>query len=147
MYGLALDCRERHVLGPDIDIYIHEADKTNIRIRPERIAAAIAATGGLGLVTLVGVQSNQFPRAMDLAPLPRRRILVAIGGLHVSGCKSLCCHRSRPIWSPSWIGSRHLAVLLTLARRGRKLTTRWLSSLDRGMADRTSGPIESQDFP
>jgi hypothetical protein len=27
MYGLALDCRERHVLGPDIDIDIHEADE------------------------------------------------------------------------------------------------------------------------
>ncbi len=87
LYGLALDCRERQVLGPDIDIDIHEADETNTRIRPERIAAAIAATGGLGLVALVGVQSNQFPRAMDLARRFRTAgVQVAIGGFHVSGC-------------------------------------------------------------
>jgi hypothetical protein len=90
MYGLALDCQERHVLGPDIHIDIHEADETNTRIRPERIAAAIAATGGLGLVALVGVQSNQFPRAMDLARRFRAAgVLVAIGGFHVSGCVAM----------------------------------------------------------
>src|SRR5262245_40344683 len=62
LYGLAQDCRERRVLGPDIDIDVHEADETNTRIRPERIAATIAANGGLGLIALVGVQSNQYPR-------------------------------------------------------------------------------------
>ena len=87
LYGLALDCRDRQVLGSDVTIDIHEADETNTRIRPERISAAIKAAGGVGLVALVGVQSNQFPRAMDLA----RRFLaagtqVAIGGFHVSGC-------------------------------------------------------------
>jgi radical SAM superfamily enzyme YgiQ (UPF0313 family) len=38
------------------------------------------------MVMLVGVQSNQFPRALDIAaPLRRRGIPVAIGGFHVSG--------------------------------------------------------------
>ena len=38
------------------------------------------------MVFLVGVQSNQFPRALDLAkPLRERGIQVAIGGFHVSG--------------------------------------------------------------
>jgi hypothetical protein len=89
MYGLALDCRECHVLGPDIDIYIHEADETNTRIRPKRIAAAIAATGGLGLVTLVGVQSSSpepwTSRAASAPPdpggdwrLPRLRLQIAM---------------------------------------------------------------------
>ncbi len=87
LYGLALDCRERQVLGPDVDIDIHEADETNTRIRPEHIAADIAKTGGLGLVALVGVQSNQFPRAMDLARRFRAAgVQVGIGGFHVSGC-------------------------------------------------------------
>ena len=87
LYGLALDCRERQVLGPDVDIDIHEADETNTRIRPEQIAASIAKTGGLGLVALVGVQSNQFPRAMDLARRFRAAgVQVGIGGFHVSGC-------------------------------------------------------------
>ncbi len=87
LYGLAVDCRDRQVLGPDVTIDIHEADETNTRIRPERISAAIAAAGGLGLVALVGVQSNQFPRAMDLARRLRAAgTQVAIGGFHVSGC-------------------------------------------------------------
>src|SRR3954447_4426784 len=90
LYGLAADCRDRHVLGPDTAIDIYEADETNDRIRPERIAARIKAAGGLGLVALVGVQSNQFPRAMDIARRLRAQgIQVAIGGFHVSGCTAM----------------------------------------------------------
>ncbi len=60
-------------------------DETNTRIRPDRLAAAIEAAGA-GMVMLVGVQSNQFPRALDLARALRARgIAVAIGGFHVSG--------------------------------------------------------------
>ena len=83
LYGLALDCADRHVLGEDVAIDIVALDETNTRIRPERIARRI---GKDGLVCLVGVQSNQFPHAMDLAR--RFRALgqqVAIGGFHVSG--------------------------------------------------------------
>src|SRR5258708_29568134 len=67
LYGLALDCAERRVLGDDVDIVITAIDETNSRVRPERIARRIAAAGGAGLVALVGVQSNQYPHAMDLA--------------------------------------------------------------------------------
>ncbi len=39
------------------------------------------------MVGLVGVQSNQFPRALDIArPLRAAGIPVVIGGFHVSGC-------------------------------------------------------------
>jgi hypothetical protein len=39
---------------------------------------------------LVGVQSNQYPRALDIArPLRKAGIQVAIGGFHVSGCLSM----------------------------------------------------------
>jgi len=39
---------------------------------------------------LVGVQSNQFPRALDIAkPLRARGIMVGIGGFHVSGVLSM----------------------------------------------------------
>jgi radical SAM superfamily enzyme YgiQ (UPF0313 family) len=42
------------------------------------------------LVILVGVQSNQFPRALDIArPLRARGIAVVIGGFHVSGTISM----------------------------------------------------------
>lgn len=90
LYGLAVDCREREVLGPDTAIDIFEADETNTRIRPGRVAAAIKAAGGLGLVAIVGVQSNQFPRAMDIArQLRTAGVQVAIGGFHVSGCLAM----------------------------------------------------------
>jgi hypothetical protein len=89
LYGLAKDCAERRVLGPDVDIDIHACDETNTRIRPERIAAMIGDAGA-GMVMLVGVQSNQFPRALDLArPLRDRGIAVVIGGFHVSGTLSM----------------------------------------------------------
>ncbi len=65
--GLALDCRDRRCSGGDVDIDIHAIDETNTRIRPDRIASDHRGNGGLGLVALVGVQSNQFPRAIDIA--------------------------------------------------------------------------------
>jgi hypothetical protein len=89
LYGLAHDCAQRRVLGADVDIEIEALDETNTRVRPERIARHIKAADG-GLVGLVGVQSNQFPRAVDLArPLRAAGVQVAIGGFHVSGCLSM----------------------------------------------------------
>jgi radical SAM superfamily enzyme YgiQ (UPF0313 family) len=86
--GLALDCQERHVLGDDVDIVIKALDETNTRIRPDRIARELGKEPGL--VALIGVQSNQFPRAMDIArPLRAAGVQVCIGGFHVSGCLSM----------------------------------------------------------
>ena len=87
LHGLAADCRDRRVLGEDTDLDITAYDETNTRIRPDRIAAAIQSAGGLGMVAIVGVQSNQFPRAMDIARRLRAAgVQVCIGGFHVSGC-------------------------------------------------------------
>ena len=48
------------------------------------------SSGGGGVVLLAGVQTNQFPRAADLAREFRAAgIPVAIGGFHVSGCMSM----------------------------------------------------------
>ena len=88
LYGLALDCKRRHVLGDDVEIAISAFDECNAHIRPQRIARRLR--GRPGLVALVGVQSNQFPRAMDIArPLRAAGIPVCIGGFHVSGCLSM----------------------------------------------------------
>ena len=88
LYGLALDCAERRVLG-ETAIDVEAFDETNSRIRPHRLADVIEAAGA-GMVMLVGVQSNQMPRALDLArPLRERGIQVAIGGFHVSGTLSM----------------------------------------------------------
>jgi hypothetical protein len=85
--GLAEDARARQVLGPGIDIRLHTFDETNLRVRPSRIIKLIRGSGGRALICLVGVQSNQFPRAVDLAgPFLAARLPVCIGGFHVSGC-------------------------------------------------------------
>ena len=46
----------------------------------------IQADGGRGMLGLVGVQSNQFPRALDIArPFLKAKIPVCMGGFHVAG--------------------------------------------------------------
>jgi radical SAM superfamily enzyme YgiQ (UPF0313 family) len=88
LHGLAIDCQERRVLGGDVDIVTAALDETNTHIRPERIARQLR--GSRGLVALVGVQSNQFPRALDIArPLRAAGVQVCIGGFHVSGCLAM----------------------------------------------------------
>src|SRR3982074_2031464 len=87
LYGLAQDSAARRVLGEDVAIDIDPFDETNTRIRPDRLARMIEAAGA-GMVMLVGVQSNQFPRALDIAsPLRQRGIAVAIGGFPASGTR------------------------------------------------------------
>jgi pyruvate-formate lyase-activating enzyme len=89
LYGLARDCAQRNVLGDDVDLTIHSYDETNTRIRPARLAKMIERAGA-GMVMLVGVQSNQFPRALDLARALRALgVQVGIGGFHVSGTISM----------------------------------------------------------
>jgi Radical SAM superfamily len=88
MNGLALDCKARKVLGEDVDIEITLIDETNTRVQPDAIARQLR--GHKSLVALVGVQSNQYPRAMDIArPLRAAGIEVCIGGFHVSGTLSM----------------------------------------------------------
>ncbi len=85
--GLAEDASSRDVLGPDVDIHLHTFDETNRRVRPDQIIKMIRKAGGKALIGLVGVQSNQFPRAIDLArPFLAAGLPVCIGGFHVSGC-------------------------------------------------------------
>ncbi len=88
--GLTEDARRREVLGSNVDLRLHTYDETNRRVRPDKIIRMIRKEGGKALIGLVGVQSNQFPRAVDLA----KRFLaadlpVAIGGFHVSGCLAM----------------------------------------------------------
>src|SRR6185295_9963299 len=86
VYTLAHDAAERRVLGPDVEIDITAVDETNTRIRIKDIIELIRRHDGFGMVGLVGVQSNQFPRALDVArPLREAGIPVVIGGFHVSG--------------------------------------------------------------
>ena len=87
VHALAQDAAQRQVLGSDVAIDITPIDETNSRVRVNDIIALFERHAGFGMVGLVGVQSNQFPRALDLArPFRRAGIPVVIGGFHVSGC-------------------------------------------------------------
>ncbi len=86
LYGLANDAQSRRVLGADVEIEIRAYDETNSVLPLRRIIRRFGRNANCGAVFLVGVQSNQFPRAMDLARRLRRHgIAVVIGGFHVSG--------------------------------------------------------------
>jgi len=88
LYGLALDCKERKTLGDDVDIEITAIDETNTRVRVERLIRELR--GRKSLVALVGGQSNQYPRSMDMARRFRAAgIPVCMGGFHVSGTLSM----------------------------------------------------------
>jgi Radical SAM superfamily len=90
LWGLTADAAERRVLGEDVTIEVAAYDETNIVVPVKAMVTKIKRAGGRGLVCLVGVQSNQFPRAVDLAqPFLEAGIPVAIGGFHVSGLLSM----------------------------------------------------------
>ena len=89
LYGIASDIAARNVLGPDVALELRAYDECHTVIPIGHLIRRIKAADA-GLVCLVGVQSNQFPRAMDLAAQFRAAgIAVAIGGFHVSGCLAM----------------------------------------------------------
>ncbi|THK38996.1 radical SAM protein [Ensifer sp. MPMI2T] len=90
LYGIAADCAERQVLGPDVSIDITVIDETNTRIDFPALLRTLGNHDNFGMVALVGVQSNQYPRALDIArPFREAGIPVAMGGFHVSGCLAM----------------------------------------------------------
>ena len=107
LYGIATDLAERRALGPEVAIEIRAYDECHTVIPIRRIIRRIKDADA-GLVCLVGVQSNQFPRAMDLAARFRDAdIQVAVGGFHVSGCLAML-----PDLPPDLQAARRLGVTL-----------------------------------
>ncbi len=90
LYAITDAVRTSNGLGPDVDVTIDVYDECNQRIPIKKIIRQLTEPGSPGVVCLAGVQSNQFPRAMDLAREFRRAdVSVLIGGFHVSGCLSM----------------------------------------------------------
>ena len=85
--GIALDSASRNVLGSDVEIRVTAFDEATDYINYSRLIEHVQQAGQRLLLCLVGVQSNQFPRAMDIAqPFLEAELPVCIGGFHVSGC-------------------------------------------------------------
>ncbi|MGO7154953.1 radical SAM protein [Rhizobium leguminosarum] len=90
LYGIAAECAERKVLGDDTAIDITVIDETNTRIDVAGLLAQFKRHDNFGMISLVGVQTNQYPRALDIArPFRDAGLPVTIGGFHVSGCLSM----------------------------------------------------------
>jgi radical SAM superfamily enzyme YgiQ (UPF0313 family) len=90
LYGIAADSIAREALGGDVDIDVEAIDEFNTRVDIPRLLQRFSKNKNFGLVALVGVQSNQYPRALDIARRFRDAdVPVAIGGFHVSGCLSM----------------------------------------------------------
>ena len=88
--GIVRDCDQRQVLGSDVKMAVHAIDEGNTRIQPDELIEKLRKSGDRALICFTGVQSNQFPRAVDLAqPFLNAGIPVSIGGFHVTGCMAM----------------------------------------------------------
>jgi hypothetical protein len=77
------------ILG-DVDLRVHLIDEAVMPFRVEQLVAISHSPGQQVLAALVGVQTNQFCRAADIAlALRREGIPVLIGGFHVSGMMAM----------------------------------------------------------
>ncbi len=93
LYGLTEDVRRSCALGPDVDFRIRVFDDSVQNIPHRKIIRSHRLPSNRTVVALVGVQSNQYPRAAELARRFRAAGLqVLIGGFHVSGTLALFDH-------------------------------------------------------
>ena len=84
--SLTLEALAGGALPAGVEYDVQVLDDSVNRIRPERIVRDARRAGAKLLVGMVGVQSNQFPRAGDLALQFREHgAPVMMGGFHVSG--------------------------------------------------------------
>jgi radical SAM superfamily enzyme YgiQ (UPF0313 family) len=85
LHGLTEDIKARQVFGA-LPIQVTTFDETAEKVPLAKIVRWSREPGTNLLVCLVGVQTNQFPRAMDMAKTFRRAgITVIMGGFHTSG--------------------------------------------------------------
>ena len=90
MAGLTEDAVAKKRLGESLQVKIHLLDESVDRVPVKHICRSQRDDNTKTIVCLVGVQTNQFPRAADLARMFRRAgLTVMIGGFHVSGYLAL----------------------------------------------------------
>ena len=85
LHGLTEDIKTRGVFE-DLPIEVTTFDETAEKVPMSRIIRWSKASGTKLLICLVGVQTNQFPRALDMARIFKAEgITVIMGGFHTSG--------------------------------------------------------------
>jgi radical SAM superfamily enzyme YgiQ (UPF0313 family) len=88
--GLTEELIAQNWFGESVRVKIHLLDETVDKIPMKRICRSQRSEHTKTIVCLAGVQTNQFPRAADLARTFRSAgLTVMIGGFHVSGYLAL----------------------------------------------------------
>jgi radical SAM superfamily enzyme YgiQ (UPF0313 family) len=88
--GLTGEVVQQKELGERVEVKVHLLDEVVDNIPVKKICRSQRGRGTKTIVGLVGVQTNQFPRACDLArEFNAAGLTVMIGGFHVSGYLAL----------------------------------------------------------
>ncbi len=86
MNALTEQSGRAQILGPNVEIVAHYYDETVRRIPVKRLVQDVQLDDDGAIVCMVGVQTNQFTRAVDLGKeFMAYGTKVMIGGFHVSG--------------------------------------------------------------
>ncbi len=105
--GVVVDAGKRGALGPDVRLETRLIDEISEVVRPAKLERWLAGFD-VAAVLLVGVQTSQFPRALDIArPFTAKGYPTIIGGFHVSGSVAMV-----PDWAPAFRGAREAGVSL-----------------------------------
>jgi radical SAM superfamily enzyme YgiQ (UPF0313 family) len=143
--SLSEDVIDSGELG-DIEVRLERIDETVARVDPRALGRRYRREGTKVVVGLVGVQSNQFPRAQDLArQFKAQGFEVIIGGFHVSGAIAMS-----PAMPPECQEMLDAGVTLVLG----EVEGRWGGILGDAIADRLqplydflSAPPDLTDMP
>jgi hypothetical protein len=118
--GLTVDAVASGALAP-LDVEVHVFDEAVDRVIPRRLGRRFRRPGTMTVVALAGVQTNQFPRARDLAlEFKNEGFAVMIGGFHVSGAVAMA-----PSMPPECQELIHAGITLVLG----EVEHRWTALL------------------
>lgn len=105
--GIVVDAGKRRSLGADVTIETKLIDEVAEIVRPAKLAKWLAQFDHAA-VFLVGVQTSQFPRALDIGrQFTELGFPVIAGGFHVSGSMAMV-----PDWEPAFAGVKEAGVTL-----------------------------------
>jgi len=86
LYSLTEHVKHAHPLGENAEIVTHCIDETVEKVEVHKICEEIRSTGDQALACMVGVQTNQYARAIDICrEFISEGIKCMVGGFHVSG--------------------------------------------------------------
>ena len=138
LYSLTEEAVDSGVFGPT-EVRIETIDEIVSRVDPVRLGGRFRRAGTVVVVGLVGVQTNQWPRAQDLArQFQGEGFEVVIGGFHVSG--SMAMAATPP---PECQAMLDAGVTLVLG----EVEGRWSGILQDAIAGRLQGLYDFLDAP